>query len=97
MKKLFVLIAILGLAGCTTTRDVALEKTVVTVVKPSEGTYQTCPQSLDLPVATDTYSGRESIKTIYSGYIQCRQTVVNIKTEIDRLEKIATKDNPQGK
>jgi hypothetical protein len=96
MKRILVLGLLLGLTACGD-HKVALEKTVITVVKPAEATYSTCPQTLDLPEATDTYTGREATKLIYNGYVQCRQTVENIKTELDRLEKVATKDNPKDK
>lgn len=91
MKYALILIALV-LAGCAD-QEVAIPVTQTVVVQPDAATYALCPQQVDVPPVVDTNSGATAVRTLYGAYSACRQTVFDIKAEIDRLKKIAERDN----
>ena len=95
MKKLLAGIALaVLLAGCGD-QEVLMTQRKTIVVVPDDATYRQCPQFVDLPPVIDTQSGASGVLIMYGVYQQCRQTVSDIKTEIERLKVIAERDNPK--
>jgi hypothetical protein len=87
--------ACLFLTGCGD-HKIAITVTKTVVVSPDEATYAHCPQYVDVPVVVDTNTGANGVLTMYGVYKQCRQTVADIKSEIERLKAIAERDNPKN-
>jgi hypothetical protein len=92
MNLWIALAAALMLTACADT-EVAIPVTQTVVVQPDDATYNTCAQTVDVPVVTDTNSGAAAVRVLYGAYSSCRQTVLDIKSEIARLKAIAERDN----